>query len=236
MPRPMDSIRKRRKTRRKAKPKRTKKAVKSRKKRPSPEVKKTTKSRKSKSSLKSKKAVRKRRKTSKVVEFERQVNIAGQERGMVKSLLKWKAREFVKYEKDPSWYVIAVLFFIVLLVLGFIWGDFITIITFVLLGVVVFIYARKEPDKLTIEIFYKGIRVGDIFYDYKNIRMFWILYDPPYLKTLNIVVDRKFLPVIRIQLEDQDPFKVRDILRKFIPEDKEKEESFSDQMARILKI
>lgn len=150
-------------------------------------------------------------------------------------LMSWDAREFVKYEKSKAWYLAIGLLFAAALVYAILTKGYIMAITFVMLGIIVYMFSVKEPRTIKFAITEDGIKIDDKFYYYDDLESFWIIYKPPYVKTLNFRHSKLLIPEISIQLEDQDPVQVRELLLDNIPEDINREESTVDILARKLK-
>ncbi len=95
---------------------------------------------------------------------------------------------------------------------------------------------RDHPKDVEISISDIGIKVGHRKYPFSRIKSFWLMYEPPHIRTLNIKVHGELAVDISIQLNHQDPSKIREFLIEKIPEKEGHQESFSDIFARLLKI
>jgi hypothetical protein len=73
-------------------------------------------------------------------------------------------------------------------------------------------------------------------YSFKTIKIFWLDYRPPEIKTLNFITTAYINNQITIQLGDQDPVAVKLLLKQYLPEDLNREESLTEMLARKLKI
>lgn len=153
-----------------------------------------------------------------------------------KELLSWRAPEYEKQEKSRGWFITVSLIGAALVVGSIIMRNYLMIILIALFAIVIYILHKKEPLMLNIVVTNKGVKIGEKFYLYKDLDNFWIIYDPP-IKTLNFKTSRNFFPEISIQIEDEDPVEIREILLSYLDEDEEKdEESTADKLTRILKI
>jgi len=152
-----------------------------------------------------------------------------------KPLAEWTCPEFVKYRKNKSWYQILWVILVLLIIFAIFKGGFLPVVTFVLMGIVVYVYSKKEPRKIHFKIVNKGIWFNEKFYDFTELKSFWILYEPPELKTLNFLTEKKLPGIITFQLGDQNPVKIREILLEFLPEDEKRKESLADKAARAVK-
>jgi len=148
-------------------------------------------------------------------------------------LVEWKAREFIQYDKNPVWmsvvYLIAVLLFIYA-----IWTmNFLFAILIILSVIVIYLYTKKKPRLMNVAVMKKGFRVDDTLYTYEDdLENFWVLYSPPDLKTLFFKRKQSMFPNLVIQLEDQNPMRIRELLLEHLPEDVDQDESVIDKFSR----
>ncbi len=153
----------------------------------------------------------------------------------VKSLLlDWNAEEFSYYEKSRTWFLIGGAIFF--LVVGYftITKQITTALTFLLLGLTIYIFSLKKPRKIRCQITNHSISADTAIYYFKEIESFWIFYEPPEFKVISLKHKKPYLPLIQIPLGETDPILVRRSLLQFLHEE-EQEEGFSDKMARFLR-
>lgn len=149
--------------------------------------------------------------------------------------ISWTALEFVAHPKTPLWYLGFGVIALGLMVFGIFSQSIITIITFALLIIVAYVFAVKSPRRQTYELDARGIRVNDIIYPYKNIKTFWLVYNPPEVKALNFETTAYLNNLVSIELANQNPVAVKLFLNRYLPEDLDREESFSEVLARKVK-
>lgn len=148
-------------------------------------------------------------------------------------LVQWRAKEFVQYQRHVSWYAAGAVIAIVLFLIAVFTLNFLFALIIILFTAVTYIYAKKVPQYLTVIIAKRGVKINKRFFAYgDDISKFWILYRPPDLKTLHLERKPAFVPNLVIELEDQDPIKVREILLKYLPEDTTQEEKAMDKISR----
>lgn len=148
-------------------------------------------------------------------------------------LMEWKAREFIQYPRSKSWYIAVLIIAALLVVYAVITSNYLLAIIVVMLAVVVNTLTRKKPTELDVAITTKGVMVNSLLYTYDgDLSSFWILYNPPDLKTLNFSRLQKITPELTIQLESQNPLKVRELLLDHLEENVEKEEHLADRFSR----
>ena len=150
-------------------------------------------------------------------------------------LAHWQAPEFEMYERDKKWYL-----YVTLILLGIVsWAVYsnspVMAITFILIGVVGYIYIQKEPRVLDFMITNDGIIVGREIYEFDNLESFWIFYEPPHIKILSLKNNSHLLPFVHIPVENEDPVHIRKILLEYIPEEKQ-EDGMLQGLERLLRI
>jgi hypothetical protein len=150
-------------------------------------------------------------------------------------ILHWRAPEFEVLERDHKWYITisAILFLIVgyaILV-----NAIVMAITFILIGVVGYIYIHKEPRVLNFMIVEKGLVAGRDMYEFENLQSFWIFYEPDKTGLISLHTKSYLSPFVHIPIHDQDPARIREILVKYIPEEK-KEPGVYEILSRLLKL
>ena len=138
-----------------------------------------------------------------------------------KILHSWRAPEFEIYEKSARWYVLATVFILAMVAYALFTDAPIMAITFILIGIVGYIYSQKDPRVVTFSITSKGVLADKEFYSYENIRSFWIFYDPNRTRAISLHTKASMLPFVHIPISDEDPVLLRKILLEEIPEIKQ---------------
>lgn len=149
-------------------------------------------------------------------------------------LLSWEAPEFVYHPKSLLWHIVAISAVSILIIASLFMKQWLAAFVFIILGFLIFRYAEVKPRSIEISLTNVGIKVGDVFYPYNKLKSFWLVYEPP-IKTLNLEATKRFSPLITIQLEDTDPFLVKNILRDHLLEEPERTEDLIDRVSRFLR-
>lgn len=149
-------------------------------------------------------------------------------------LLSWDAPEFLEHERDAKWYIGAAVLALGLLGYSLYTKDWFFAVVVVIIAIVSLRYLKIKPNIKKYGITRVGIYIDERFYPFDQLHSFWVVYQPP-LKILNILSTRRYLPQLTIQLEDQDPVMIKNILKKFIPEQEKRGEAVMDKVSRILK-
>jgi len=149
-------------------------------------------------------------------------------------LAYWQAREFEQPQRSRKWHLFAALFLVLVISFAVYMDAMVMAITFILIGIVGYIYMGKEPRVLDFMITHEGILTGKELYRFKTIESFWIFYEED-LRVISIHTDGYLTPYVHIPLNDQDPVEIRDILIKYIPE-VEQEWTLFDRLEKLIKI
>lgn len=150
-------------------------------------------------------------------------------------LYHWRGPEFEVYEKDNKWYLVMAAILLAIISWALYTNSPVMAITFILIGVVGYIYVEKEPRILDFIINDDGVMAGREIYEFDNLESFWIFYEPPHTKILSLKSRGILLPYVHIPLHDEDPLRVREILLDFIPERKQ-EEGLTEVLERLIRL
>lgn len=151
------------------------------------------------------------------------------------ALLRWRAPEYEKYERGRKWYLYVAL--ILLAIIGYaVYTDSpIMAITFVLIGVVGYIFLNRDPQIIDFAVTQDGIIAGREMYDFDNIKSFWIFYEPHDIKVISLHTKSTLMPFVHIPIHNEDPVEIRRVLLEYISEVKQ-DPSLADTFERLLGI
>lgn len=147
----------------------------------------------------------------------------------------WRAPEFEICERDKKWYVYVTAALTAIILWALLSNSLVMAITFILIGVVGYIYINTEPRILDFMITVDGVVAGKEIYDFDNVESFWIFYEPPHTKLLSLKTKGQLLPFIHIPIHEENPVHIRKILLGHIPE-KKQEETPIQILERFLRI
>ncbi len=158
-----------------------------------------------------------------------------EDRNVGKVLHQWRAPEFEVYEKSTRWYLIFAILILSMSSYALVTNSPIMAITFILIGIVGYIYLQKDPRVITFSITTEGITADKEMYLYDNIHSFWIFYETYHAKTISLHTKASVLPYIHIPLRNEDPVHLRALMLKNIPEIKQ-DPSLIDAIERAFHI
>ena len=167
-------------------------------------------------------------------------NISGQQlktetaEQQISSEISWETEEFEYHEKDFGWFLTMgiVLFgiFASLLILKNIFGA----ATILLFAVIIYLYATKKPEKISVKVDGRGVYINKKLAPYAEIKSFWIHYEPP-LKHLILMNKKHIIQKTIVPIGNTDPVKLRELLLANALDEKEEEESISEMIFRRLR-
>jgi hypothetical protein len=154
-----------------------------------------------------------------------------QERENNSPLISWTAQEFIKKDKEKVWFFVFGIIALALFIIGILIKNYIFSIIIFLSSFLIFIQALRHPQKIKTEIYEDHITINDFLeIIFKEIRSFWIFEEADF-NSLCFEMKKFYRPKIYLPLGQQSPDKIREILIKFINEEKQ-EESLIDIIAR----
>ncbi|HAT74113.1 MAG: hypothetical protein US30_C0006G0010 [Candidatus Moranbacteria bacterium GW2011_GWF2_36_839] len=149
--------------------------------------------------------------------------------------LHWRAPEFETFERDRKWYFYITAILIAIVAYAIFTNGLVMAITFILIGVVGYIYIEKDPRTLDFMLTRDGVVAGREIYDFDNIRSFWVFYEEDGLRVISLHTESYLAPFIHIPIHDQDPTEIRKILLEYIPEEEHKP-GMMDTLDRLLRL
>ena len=148
--------------------------------------------------------------------------------------IAWKAPEFHHELVSHSWRKALIVILAAAAFLALFWqGSVLTALTFFILALVTSMHFWREARHHQYEIHPHGIVVGDRFYNYHELDSFCIHYHPEGYHELSLCTGKLLNHYLKIPLGGQDPFKVRDALMMYLPEEPH-EEGLDDLLRRKL--
>jgi hypothetical protein len=153
------------------------------------------------------------------------------------TLASWTFPEFSAHQRGKIWYSSIIIICAAVLIWSAFTANYLFSLIVIIFGLILVLQNRQKAAVLPCQIKEDGLEVGRNFYNFKDIKKFYIIYQPPEVKTLYFDFKSTLRPTLPIPLENQNPLKVREILKKYLEEDLEKEEEpASDAVSRSLKI
>jgi len=153
-------------------------------------------------------------------------------------LASWNVPEYEYHERNRLWYIFAITISLLFMVFAFLTQNFLFAVIIIIAALVIILNDGQKPMNVKFIITDEGILVGRKFYDYDDIKDFSIVYKPR-LGVRNIYFEFIGItqPRITIDLKDENPLQIREILLKYLSEDLERtDEPLSEILGRFFKI
>ena len=142
--------------------------------------------------------------------------------GSDEPVFAWVAPEYEYIEKHPKWYWIMGIGLLAIIIYAIITNSILMAITFILIGMLSYIFAERKPRQIRMEINPEGVIVDKIMYEYDDLKSFWIFYEVEAgFKVLSLHSQKTFLPHIHIPVGDANPILIREVLLNYLLEVKQ---------------
>jgi hypothetical protein len=151
-------------------------------------------------------------------------------------ILQWQMPEYPHQDKGQGWYMTAGVIVLAIIAYGLITAEYIMAIAFALLAGVYYILHNEAPKNITVSITTLGIVIEKDFYQFSDIESFWIVYVPPKVRLFYLRPAKKWSSDIKLELMDQNPMVLRQLLQPYIKELPGQGESLIDKISRVLKL
>ena len=138
-------------------------------------------------------------------------------------------------ERSRRWYIGTSIFFSVLIAINIVMSLYMSAVVILFAALLLFMIAARKPEKLSVKFFGNGLGLNAEFHPWSEFEKFWILFEPPVLKRLHLQRRARIINELTIELANENPLKIRDLLLPWLPEDPTKEESRVDLVSRTLK-
>jgi hypothetical protein len=152
------------------------------------------------------------------------------------AILHWEMPEYAHHEKGKTWFFVAGIIVLAIIIYALIVAEYSMAIVFALLAGVYYILHNETPRNITVNITTLGIIVDKDFFQFSDIQHFWIVYQPPKVSVLYLRPVKRLSSDIRIELRDQNPMVIRNLLKTQIKELQGEGENLIDKMTRWLRL
>jgi len=139
-------------------------------------------------------------------------------------------------QRGRGWYVGWSIFFALAIGVNLWLRQHMGVVALTLLAVILFITASQKPKKIRVGFYADGLHLGEQKFAWHEFENFWILHEPGQLNRLHLARRTKVFNELMIELGDENPLKIRDLLLAWLPEDPKREESRVDYVTRTLKL
>lgn len=151
---------------------------------------------------------------------------------MEKILISWETPEYIPKDRSPDWFWAVGIIATAIIITSILLNNVLLAIFFLIATVTIFIYAKREPDIINVEITSEGIKAGRNMYPFSLLKAFDVNESGaiPHLllRSGGITNSLLVIPIGRISLD-----KLKSILQNYLPEE-EIEEPLSQKILEYL--
>ncbi|MBU3925843.1 hypothetical protein KJ763_01600 [Patescibacteria group bacterium] len=145
----------------------------------------------------------------------------------------WQAPEYEFRKKTSDWFWTMGIIGVAFIFVAIIFKNLLLAILILIGGFSLILYSARKPKIISFSIGPGGVKISERIYYYEDLKSFWVNYSPPQRKELIIESKKTVMPHITIMLGDTDPTAIRNLLLKFLPEQKI-EESLITTITKLL--
>lgn len=141
---------------------------------------------------------------------------------MSKILLSWETPEFFPKERTNDWYWALGIIALAIIVTSILLNNILMAVFLIIATFTIFIYAKKKPEIITIQITDDGVKAGRNLYPYSLLKAFYI-NDNALIPELLLKSESVLNSIIIIPIPKTDPEKVRSTLTYYLSEEEIRE-------------
>jgi hypothetical protein len=150
-------------------------------------------------------------------------------------LLSWRAPEHIHVRPNQRAVMIATVGLALIVAYAVYTNSPLMAITFILIGIVGYLFITRDPREFEFTITNKGIVIGRTLYAFDDLHSFWIFDEPPLEGVVSLHTSGLLAPFLHLPLGEIAPEEVREVLSAFLPEEKQ-EPTVIDTLEKMLHI
>lgn len=150
------------------------------------------------------------------------------------TIIEWQAPEFRHYQKNAAWFITFAIIVIMIVTYQLFQNDWFGAITVLIMAIIFGTFALHKPKDVIITLSTEGIHINDAYIPYIRIKQFWIVNNENH-KTLNLETTAYINHLLSIELGNQNPTEVQEILAELLPENIDVEETLAQRIAHKFK-
>lgn len=145
----------------------------------------------------------------------------------------WSASEYVGNPKTASWFVmLAMATLFVGVIIYFLTGDTVSAVVIAILGIIVGIFAARQPQVLEYALDRSGIHLGSRFYPYNVFKTFSVAQDGVF-SHVTLLPLKRFVPPITVHYSPDDEEKIITTLADYLPFEEHKNDVIENFSRRV---
>lgn len=133
------------------------------------------------------------------------------------SLVSWEASEYIHHHKDSSWYFgFGAVMVVVVGLIFILTRELFSVLTMIVMGVAVAVYAGRKPDTVKYSLSSGGITIGNRFHDFNDFSSFALMQEGG-VYSIMLTPTKRFMPPVSIYFSPDDGDKIVDVLSRVLP-------------------
>ncbi len=133
--------------------------------------------------------------------------------------ISWSASEFIAYQKNPGWYVVATISLLTITgVIYLVTKDGISSGVTFLLGILFIALASRQPRVLSYEISNQGVKINGRLFAFSSMRSFTVV-EQDSLRSIDIIPLKRFMPIISMYYDPKDEGIITSTIGRYLPKE-----------------
>lgn len=147
--------------------------------------------------------------------------------------VSWSASEYIANPKNAGWFgLLAAASIVVAVIVYFLTKDKVSTAVIGILGVIVGVFAARQPRVLEYHIDQSGIHVGPKFYAYPGFKSFSVVEEGAFAH-ISLMPLKRFMPPLAIHFSPEDEEKIVDTLADYLPYEEHKPDMVESVSRRL---
>jgi hypothetical protein len=131
--------------------------------------------------------------------------------------VEWTASEYIAAPKSGGWFGLLAISSVILAVVVFILTrDILSTAVIGILGIIVGIFAARQPHTLTYSVDNQGLHIGEKFYPYETFKSFSVAKEQA-ISYISLSPLRRFMPPLTVHYSPDDEGRITQTLAEYLP-------------------
>jgi len=146
----------------------------------------------------------------------------GEQEANYSAHIEWTASEYISNPKGAGWFMLlAVGSFVLAIVVYILSRDLVSTSVIAILGIVVAIFAARQPQTLQYSIDKEGLHIGQKFYPYAGFKAFSVAQEHA-IGFIQLLPLKRFMPPLVIHYAPEDEDHIAEVLASYLPYEEHK--------------
>ena len=136
--------------------------------------------------------------------------------------IEWTASEYIANPKGAGWFsLLAAGSFALAVIVFLVSRDYIATAVIAILGIIVAIFAARQPQVLNYRIDSSGLHIGNKFYPYNGFKAFSVAHEHA-IGFIQLLPLKRFMPPLVIHYAPEDEDRIAEVLASYLPYEEHK--------------